>query len=344
MIKKIRLSNFRRYQNIEINTPYNLIIFTGSNACGKTTILESLFLCSTSKSHRTNNHEEMIRENEQFAKVFIETDDKKYDIILSHLGKKMSINNVEIKKISEFIGNLKTVLFSPYDLNLITGEKSLKRNFFDLEISLLNKNYLKNINEYKKLLKQRNEILKQNNIDDILLKVVTKEMISREEFIIKTREKFIDLLNENLNKLDNKIGLNESIRIEYVKSVSGNLEEFYNSKLNYDKLTKITNHGTHRDDYIFYLNDKPVKVYCSQGQIRSCAISLKIALFNLIKNLTKKTPILLLDDVFSELDLYRQEKLVSFLINEPQTFITTTNLNGLPNELLNKAHIINLKE
>lgn len=343
MIKKISLQNFRKYKNISIDTPYNLIILVGPNASGKTTIIESIYLCSTSKSFRSQDYKEMILDDSPFSKISISAD-KKFEIILSEKGKKTSINRIEMKKISDFIGHLRTVLFAPNDLQLIYGEKSLRRNFFDLEISLMDKNYLKNINEYKKLVKKRNELLKSQDIDDVLLSVITDEMILRESEIMVAREKFIKLLNYQLEKLDSRIGINESIRLSYAKSISGDLKKFYESKLQYDKITKMTNYGVHRDDYIFYTNDKISKIYCSQGQVRSAVIALKIALFNLIKDITKTTPILLLDDVFSELDLDRQKCLVSFLLNEPQTFITTTNLNGIPKEILNKSHIINLKE
>lgn len=344
MINKIKLSNFRKYSFIELNVGYNLVILIGPNACGKTSILESIFLCSTSKSHRTNNYLEMIKENEKFSKIDLESDDLKINVILSEHGKKTSINKVEIKKISEFIGNLKTVLFSPSDLNLVIGEKILRRNFFDLEISLLDKQYLNLINEYKKILKNRNEILKNNVIDEVLLNVITTQLIDRAKNIIKIREKFINDLNNELKLLDSKLSSNELFKIIYNKSINTDIFEFYKNKLNYDKVTKMTNYGPHRDDYIFYMNDKLIKNYCSQGQIRSFAIMLKIALFNLILKKTNKSPILLLDDVFSELDLNRQENLVSFLIDKPQTFITTTNLEGIPSKLLNKSHIINLKE
>ncbi len=344
MIKNIGLRNFRKFSSYVLDVPYNLNIIVGNNAIGKTTILEAIYFCSTTKTERTNDFKEMIKSGEPFAQIRLETNQKYYDIVLSEKGKKLRINQNNIVKLSEFIGDLKTVLFTPSDLMLITGEKASRRNFFDLEIALLNKTYLLKLNEFKKLLKKRNEVLKSEIIDDNLLRVVTEEMIEREEYIIECRENFIKELNEYLKLPIAKIADGEDIVLTYEKSLKGDLTKFYQSKLSLDKISHITNYGVHRDDYLFYLNGSLAKSFCSQGQIRSIAISLKIALAKLIQAKTHSEVILLLDDVFSELDLTRQKRLVSFLLNEPQSFITTTDLSGLPKELIGKAHVIHLKE
>lgn len=344
MIKSIGLQNFRRFDALFLTVPYNLVILVGNNAVGKTTILESIYFCSTSKSHRTNDFKELIKTGANYSHIKIETFEKCYDIVLSSEGKKMRINQNNVDRISDFIGDLKCILFSPNDLLLITGEKAPRRNFFDLEMSLLNKNYLKWTSEFRKLLKKRNDILKEETIDDILLDTVTNQMIEREVLIMEYREKFINLLNTYLDSPMSKISGNEKIIIKYQKSINSDPKAFYKSKLEYDKRTKMTNYGPHRDDFVFYMNDEEASVYCSQGQIRSIAISLKIALSKLIQETTRRPIVLLLDDVFSELDTDRQKKLVAFLLEEPQTFITTTSLTGIPRELLNKSHIVHLKE
>lgn len=344
MIKSIGLQNFRRFDGLFLTLPYNLVILVGDNAVGKTTILESIYFCSTTKSHRTNDYKELIKTGMPFAHIKLQTYEKCYDVVISEQGKKMRINQDQIEKLSDFVGDLKAILFSPNDLLLVTGEKSLRRNFFDLEMALFNKKYLKSMGEFRKLLKKRNEILKAEKVDDILLETVTDQMIEREIFIMEYREKYIELLNSYLQNPLSKIEDSEIIKIVYNKSIQGDIKAFYKGRLAYDKMTKMTNNGVHRDDFVFYMNDSEAKTFCSQGQIRSIAISLKIALSRLIQEQTKSQIVLLLDDVFSELDINRQKRLVSFLLNEPQTFITTTSLAGIPKELLNKSHVINLKE
>lgn len=177
MIKTIKLKNFRKFKELQLETANQIIIFSGPNASGKTSVLESIYLTSTSKSHRTLDLTSLILNEEDFSIIEIE-DLKKYKVILSKEGKRNYINNVEYSKLSDFIGNLKVVMFSPHDLELIQGSKGVRRRFLDLEISLLDKTYLRAITAYKKILKERNEILKKYNQDnELILKVLTTQLI-----------------------------------------------------------------------------------------------------------------------------------------------------------------------
>ncbi len=342
MINNIKLKNFRNIENLELNTNYNLIILSGNNAIGKTSILEAIYYISTSKSHRTNEIEELINKNNDFFKIELKSF-KNFKSIYSREGKTNFINNVEINKISDYIGNIKCVFFSPYDLNLIDGTKSDKRHFLDLEISILNKKYLYHLSNYKKRLKERNELLKiYKEKDKMILDILTKNLIEELKIILDYRINFLKELNIELEKI---IFFNETIKLDYLYSFNKDeIEKSFNSKLEYDIKTKTTNIGIHRDDFLIYLNNMDATIYASQGQKRSIVIAIKLALKEYIKNKYNEVPILLLDDVFGELDDIRQQSLITYLIGNNQTFITTTTTLSIPDELLKEAHVINLSK
>ena len=194
MINNIHLKNIRLYEDTTLNINNNLVILVGPNACGKTTILESIYLISKAKSHRTNNIENIIKDNEDFGIIEI-NENKKYKMIISKGGKQLLINNVLYKKISDFIGNIKAIMFSPSDLNLVYGSKADRRQFLNTELSIINKKYIYEINKYNKILKERNEILKNyTNDKNVILNVITDELIECEKIIYKYREDFIIMI------------------------------------------------------------------------------------------------------------------------------------------------------
>jgi DNA replication and repair protein RecF len=344
LINKIHLKNIRIYDDITLNINNNLVILVGPNACGKTTILESIYLISKAKSHKTNNIEDIIKENNDFGVIEI-NDNKKYKMIISLSGKQLLINNVVYKKISDFIGNIKTIMFSPFDLNLVYGTKSERRQFLNTELSIINKNYIYEISKYNKILKERNEILKNyNEKNKTILDIITLELIETGKKIYKYREDFINNINNNIKKIHNDL-YGENLYIKYVPSVKyEDFDTIYKERIEYDIFTKSTSKGIHRDDFMFIINDNNAISYSSQGQVRSIVLSLKISLFYYMRELFGNNIILLLDDVFSELDNDRILSLVKFLINENQTFITTTSIDLIPNALKNKAQIIYLKK
>lgn len=344
MITKIELKNFRKYKKININLNNNLVILVGPNACGKTTILEAIYMISKTKSHRTNDLKTIIKDNEDFGIINIDSY-KNYKMIISKEGKKVLINNIEYKKMSDFIGNIKAVLFSPNDLNLVYGSKSNRRLFIDLEMFIIDKNNILLLKNFKKILKERNELLKiYDDSKKVILDIITKELIDISKKIILARTNFIKELNEYFMKIHKNL-YNEDVEIRYLPNVKlEEIDSIYEKKINYDILTKITNSGVHRDDYKFMINNVDSALYASQGQVRSIVLSLKLALFYMIKNKFNNDCILLLDDVFSELDINRQNDLVRFLLNESQTFISTTNIDLIPEILKNKAQIIYLEK
>lgn len=344
MINNIHLKNIRLYEDTTLNINNNLVILVGPNACGKTTILESIYLISKAKSHRTNNIENIIKDNEDFGIIEI-NENKKYKMIISKGGKQLLINNVLYKKISDFIGNIKAIMFSPSDLNLVYGSKADRRQFLNTELSIINKKYIYEINKYNKILKERNEILKNyTNDKNVILNVITDELIECGKIIYKYREDFINNLNKYIRKIHNDL-YKEDLYLKYVPSIKyDDFDKIYKEKLDYDILTKSTSRGIHRDDFLFVINNNNAISYSSQGQVRSIVLSLKISLLYYMRELFGNNICLLLDDVFSELDNDRVLSLVKFLINENQTFITTTSIDLIPNALKVKAQIIYIEK
>lgn len=345
MIKKIILKNMRCFTNSIFDINSKNIILTGNNAIGKTTILESIYLASLTKSHRTNNLKEIIKDEQEFADIKIFDEKNEYRIILSEKGKMVLLNKNEIKKISEYIGKFPTILFSPYDLDIVTGSPILRRQFLNQEISQINPKYLQQVNLYNKLLHERNSCLKElnENSDLTYLKVITKELINAAKPIILARNNFIEEVNKVINGFQKKLNLNEKIEIIYKPSVQINdLEKIYQEKMLSDIFNNVTQHGPHRDELFFLLNEKNLNRFGSQGQIRSVVLSLKLTLCELIKNYQGIYPVLLLDDVLSELDSNRQNNLLNIITNLGQTFITTADTSALLKQNLDQYQIIKL--
>ena len=341
MISKIKLTNFRKLENIEIESNNKIIILTGMNAIGKTTVLESIYIVSTSKSHRTNDVKECITFDKDFLKIELQTD-KQFVVTISKEGKNNTINNINYEKISEFIGNLNVIMFSPLDLELINGSKGFKRRFLDLEISLLDKAYLREITAYKQLLKERNEILKNYSDENrIMLKVVTSQLIELIKNNISKRLNFINKINQKLLLVTKRLNC-EKIELNYLSSVDlNNIEKSFENKLNYDIISKTTNVGLHRDTFEILIDGKKIDIYGSEGQMRNSLLAIKFALMEIYKDL-KKDVILLLDDVFASVDQKRINNIMEYIKREKQTFITTTSIFNIPDELLKDAKIIRL--
>lgn len=341
MISNIELKNFRLFDTKSIDTNNSLVILSGKNATGKTTILEGIYLCATTKSHRTTELEDLIKNDKEYAKATI-TEKKKYSATVSKEGKAFFINSKEIAKSSEFIGNLKVVMFSPYDLELINGSKGPRRRFLDLEISLLDKVYLTASMAYKKLLKERNELLKSSNdINLLALDVLTKQLIEQLEIISSKRIDFIKLINIELVEISKELNV-EEISLEYEKTYLDDIYQSFKAKEKYDIISKTTNIGAHRDDFVIRINNKKASSYASEGQIRTIIIAIKLAIKKIIEKVTGEDPILLLDDVFAALDQTRIMSLIKYLKNTKQAFITTASILDIPDELLKDALVIRI--
>lgn len=335
-IKSIDLENYRNYDHIHIDLEKGVNIFYGENAVGKTNILESIYICGTTKSHRGSKDKDIIKfnNNESHIRLLFDKNEIDYQIdmhLRNNSSKGIAVNGVKLKKAAELLGIMNVILFSPEDLSIIKNGPSDRRKFVDTELCQLDKVYLYNLTNYNKIINQRNNLLKDIGFHPELkdtLDIWDSQLISLGNKIIDRRNIFIDELNNIINKIHrNLTGNKEDLLIKYVPNV--NIENFESKlQLNREKdiKYKLTSVGPHRDDFDFYINDNDAKKFGSQGQQRTVALSLKLSEIQLIKNITGNTPILLLDDVLSELDSNRQNYLINS-IGDIQTIITCTGLD-----------------
>jgi len=326
MIKKIILRNFRCHTNLSLEFNQNFTYISGENGSGKTSILEAICYVSTTKSHRTSNHLDVIKHSSDFALITVETDDKKYKVVLSNKGKSFQINSQTIKKLSDLVGNLKTVMFSPDDLELIKGPPSTRRNLLNLEISKIDKDYLINLKKYTKILKERNLLLKEMRSQQQrpLLKVLSEQLYETGIILIAKRKKYIEKLTKHTNDIYKKFTTND-LKISYEINLEKEaLLNYLLNKQNEDILYKNTLKGPHRDDIKILFNNKDSKL-SSQGEIRLIVVAIKFAILKVMKDTTQDDVILLLDDILSEFDNKMQQKILNELPKDIQIILNSTN-------------------
>ncbi len=332
-IRQLSLNDFRNYEKLELDLDKGINILKGDNAQGKTNVLEAIYLCATARSHRTHKEKEIIRWGREYAHVNIHLQ-KNYvqDIIDFHLSQKSkaaAINKMPIHKLGELFGCINMVMFSPEDLQLIKSNPKERRRFIDIELCQIDKLYYYALRQYHKVLKQRNLALKQYAVykDSSMIDVWDNQLEEYAEELIRKRLDFIEELNLIAKDIHHDIsGGKERLQVIYEPSVS--LEEFKSKLLKYrekDIVYQTTSVGPHRDDLSFQINDMDVKVYGSQGQQRTVVLSMKLAELNIMTKYIGEEPILLLDDVLSELDDKRQKDLFKYTANI-QTLITCTGI------------------
>ena len=336
IIKSLELSNFRNYEHLNIQLSPNVTIFYGNNAQGKTNILEALYVACTTKSQKGSRDRELIRFIESEAHIRLMVDDdsisRRIDMHLKDKGQKgVAIDGIPIKKAAELYGLMNIISFSQDDLGIIKEGPSERRRFCDMELCQLDKLYMHNLAGYEKALEQRNNLLKQLSFNPELkdtLDIWDDQLVSYGKYIIEKRNLFIEDINKIAFEIHKTLTSgNEELKIGYLPNVS--VEEFKDVLLtNRDKdiLLKTTSIGPHRDDMVFMLNENDAKKFGSQGQQRTSALTLKLSELELVKQNKKKNPVLLLDDVLSELDRNRQTKLLEN-ISGVQTVITCTGLD-----------------
>lgn len=335
-VKSLELKDFRNYQDLKIQFSKGTNILYGDNAQGKTNILEGIYMCGTTKSHKGSKDREMIRigQDESHIRVFVERNDVVHKIDM-HLKKTkpkgVAIDGIPIRKSSELFGLIHMVFFSPEDLGIIKNGPNYRRRFIDIELCQLDKVYLYNLTCYNKIIVQRNNLLKQitNHNHELLdtLSIWDTQLVHYGSEIINRRKLFISQLNEIIVEIHNKLtNYKEQLTIDYEPNVTADLfqEKLMRNKER-DIFLKTTNVGPHRDDISFVIAEKDIRKFGSQGQQRTTALSLKLAEIELVKQVTKDNPILLLDDVLSELDRNRQNQLLDS-ISEIQTIVTCTGL------------------
>ncbi|MCL2050661.1 MAG: DNA replication/repair protein RecF [Lachnospiraceae bacterium] len=340
IIKSLELNNFRNYQSLNIDFSAGTNILYGNNAQGKTNILEAIFISSTTKSHKASKDKDIINffEEEAHIRTYVAKGDDitKVDMHLrSAKSKGIAINNQRIKKAAELMGILNVVFFSPEDLAIIKNGPAERRRFADMELCQLDSIYLYNLNNYNKIINQRNKLLRDMQANPTLKETISvwdSQLFTYGSKIIERRQAFSEQLNAIIGQIHKKLsGGKEELKIFYEADTK--VDEFEkNLALNYEKDIRLkqTTVGPHRDDFSFYINGVDIRKFGSQGQQRTAALSLKLSEIELIKKLTKDTPVLLLDDVLSELDSSRQNFLLNN-IGEIQTIVTCTGLDEFVN-------------
>lgn len=331
-INRIKLKNFRNYEEQEIELEPNINIFYGDNAQGKTNIIESIFLCAIGKSFRTSKDKELIKFDKDYTSVNIEFEksDRSGKIKIDIGNKKeIYVNGIKIKKLSELLGNLNIVIFTPDDIQILKEGPQKRRRFLDIMIGQLRPNYIHYLNLYNKTLEQRNNYLKQirlENKSEDMLEIWNEKLAEYGEKIFNYRNEFIEKIKNKIEDIHNDItSNNEKIKIEYESNCS-NKEEYIKllkERTKLDIIKGFTTKGVHRDDFVIYINNEPVNIYGSQGQNRTVILSLKIAELQVIYDEIGEYPILLLDDFMSELDEKRRNNFIDNIKNT-QVIITCT--------------------
>jgi len=350
-IKSIQLTGYRNYKNSTVFFDKGTNILFGDNAQGKTNVLEAIFMCATTKSHKGSKDKEIIGFGEDEAHITLyldkEGDEIKIDIQLrSDKAKIVALNGSKIKKATELLGILNVVLFSPEDLSIIKDGPSERRRFTDTELCQLDSIYLYNLSKYNKIVEQRNKLIKDSFYNNDLLETLNiwdSQLVSYGCQIIDKRDIFIDELNGIIGDIHSKLtNGKEQLEIHYEPNVERNdfEKELINNREKDIKL-KSTSVGPHRDDFSFIVNGIDIRKFGSQGQQRTAALSLKLAEIEIVKKITGHVPVLLLDDVLSELDSKRQNYLLSSIGNI-QTIITCTGLDDFVDNNFRIDKVINV--
>lgn len=366
-LSKLEVVNFRNYKKTSLTLGKNINIFIGNNGQGKTNILEAIYILAITKSMRFGEQSNLIRKGMDVSKIkgVLRKNKVISDlcIILSKNEKKISINGTEFKKISDYITNMNVIMFTPDDLEILKGSPQVRRNFLNIEISQLNRDYITYLNEYNKILKIRNEYLKSMYINHLTdkryLDIITDRLIDRAVSIYRMRMEFIHAINSNLDTIYYTLTGTKGLNISYETSVE--ITEVEENKIRESLRKKFSNNfqrelvqgntlfGPHRDDFSFYIGEDNLKVFSSQGGQRLAIIALKLAELPIFKEKTGFYPILLLDDIFSEIDNKKKNKLVKYINHDIQTIITTTDLKNINKKILEDAKIFevfsgNIKE
>jgi len=353
IIKSIKLQNYRNYESLNLQFNEQTNIFHGDNGQGKTNLLEALYMTGTTKSHRGTKDKDIIQfdHDEGHIEVVVEKKGVKH-VIDVHLkkyhSKGFAINKIPIRKPSEYLGLVHFIFFSPEDLNIIKAGPSARRRFIDLELSQLDKVYLSNLSNYNRVVHQRNALLREMSQQlkgNETLDIWDIQLVNYGNKVIAAREDFIRKMNQVINEIHQKLtGGRENLEIVYERSVrTWEFEKHVKKNRDKDIRMKSTSIGPHRDDCSFISDGIDLRYFGSQGQQRTAALSLKLSELELVKKMIKDTPILLLDDVLSELDKKRQHCLLSN-IGGIQTMITCTGVDELMEEYFSENKVYHVSE
>lgn len=356
-IKDINIVNFRNYDKLSLKFEKGINIIYGNNGQGKTNLLESLYVLALTKSHRSYIDSNLIKNDKEYLKItgniYFNKIKTKLEISMDNKKKILKIDNNELKKINEYISRMNIIIFYPDDLELIKNSPNIRRKFLNMELSQLYSNYYVLINEYNKILKLRNDYLKKNhNFDKNYFNILTNYLIDKAIQVYRIRNKFIIKLNNNVKEIYKNLTGLDNFYISYITSINFDnydkdylkeiiekeFKKIYEKELKY----KVTLIGPHRDDLEFYIGSKNIKQYGSQGQQRMAVLAIKLAEIDIFKQYKDSYPILLLDDVFSELDKRKKNSLLKYINNDIQVLITTTDLANINKELKDKSKLIQI--
>ncbi len=355
-ITKIELNNFRNYEKKIFDNFSNLNIIIGKNGIGKTSIIEAIYLGSLAKSFKTNNELSIIKSNENYFRLKINYFDygikKNLEVFLDKNGKKTKINSKPQKKLSTFISQYRVILLTPDELKLIKSSPTIRRNYLNIQISQLHKEYIYFLNNYNLLIKNKNDYLKKllvnNTLDIRYLDILDEKIVEEGLKIYYYRKKYIENINKNINNIFSKYVKNNNLKIEYISDYSINDKEKIIKLLKKNRKKEInigmTSFGIHRDDYEFIHSGFNAKEFSSQGLQKLIILAMKLSEVEIFINNYEIKPILLLDDLFSELDEKNRNNIFKSLNKNMQIFITTTDLKNINKNIIKKAKIYNLDE
>ena len=342
-LQKLKLTNFRNYENLELEFGNNVNVFVGDNAHGKTNILESIYVSAITKSYRTGKDIECISFNKEFFRnehTYIDESNKdkktEVEVFLDNSNKKqIKEDNLKINRYSDFIGRIPIVVFSPDNMNIVKGSPNNRRKFLDILISQISKKYVISLQEYNKLIKLKNDVLKleKDKIDFTYLDIIDEQIAEKVEYISTLRCEYVDTVEKEAAKIQKELSKgDEVLKLKYISEFEKkNKEEVLSILLksrDNDIFRKTSNKTIAHDDFLVLVNDKEVNKYGSQGQNRTSLLSLKLAEFEILKEIKETVPLILLDDVFSELDKGRINYLIEYL-KDYQVFITTTEVDSI---------------
>ncbi len=354
-ILNLKLVNFRNFSKINLKFSKSLNLIIGNNGSGKTNLIEAINILALTKTFRNVYDNVLIKKNEQSAIITGEVKGKivnKYQIEITKEGKKAKINNNNINRLSDYISKILIVTFSSNDLKLIKDSPSTRRKIINIIISQLNNDYIKYLNEYTKLNKQRNSFLKvlytNKTISLDYLDILTSKMIDNGLKVFEERKRIIDLINLKIGDYYKKITKNDKLKInyksDYENKTKDQLINLYQKNIEKEITLGKTIIGIHADDIEFILDDNNIKDFGSEGQQKNAIIALKMCEIDLIKELKKEIPILLIDDLYSELDKNKIKNILDNLDLSMQIFITVTDLNKVNKNLRQQANILRIRD
>lgn len=351
IVNTISLSNYRGYKKADITFGKGVNFFIGNNGSGKTNLLEAIYFLALAKSYKAADASTIMSELD-FARINAKINSERdfsAKIVITRTGKKISLNNKEVDKLSDYIGKVLVLAFLPEDMDLIKGPPKNRRFFIDMIIGQIDRNYLIELGNYKKILRQRNELLKvlseSRSKDFTLLDIYTEQLAKSSQQIIDYRKIFVEKINLELVQMYHYLAANnKTIFFKYNPLIEDNILKQLKDKYDKDLMFKTTSIGPHRDDYDFIMDNLFARDFASQGEQRVIILAIILSIANIVIKEKQVKPILLLDDVFSELDYLRQNQLVKYLNStDMQSIITTTNIKDINSSFLNNSKIFSVK-